>query len=140
LSTTTLLESICAFKFFKVCLMKFSALSLDAHRFVIAIYFWCISPFISMECPTLACLISVILKFTLCEISIAIPVCFLGIGLVISQPFTLSQCLFLSVRMVSYKQQFLGSSFLIQFAKQLGELSPLTFNVNIDRYVMIIVI
>jgi hypothetical protein len=42
--------------------------------------------------------------------------------------------------MVSYKQQIVVSSFFIQFAKLcllLGELSPLTFIVNIDRYAVI---
>jgi predicted ABC-type exoprotein transport system permease subunit len=45
--------------------------------------------------------------------------------------------------MVSCKQQIVGSSFLIQFAKLcllMGELSPLTFSVSIDRYVVISVI
>jgi hypothetical protein len=48
--------------------------------------------------------------------------------------------LFLSMRWVSNKQEIVGSSFLIQFAKQcllLEELSLLTFSVNIDRYVVI---
>jgi hypothetical protein len=32
---------------------------------IIVISFWCISPFISMECPSLSCLIKVGLKSTL---------------------------------------------------------------------------
>jgi hypothetical protein len=59
------------------------------------------------------------------------------------QPFTLSQCLFLSMRWVSYRQQIVGSSFFIQFLKQcllMQELSPLTFSVSIDKYVVIPVI
>jgi hypothetical protein len=41
-------------------------------------YFFCvcISPFISMECPSLPNLINVGLKFTLSKISIATPACF----------------------------------------------------------------
>jgi hypothetical protein len=42
-----------------------------------------------------------------------------------------------------YRQQIVGYSFLIQFAKQcllMGELSLLTFSVNIDWYVVIPVI
>jgi hypothetical protein len=49
---------------------------------MIIISFWSISPFISMECPSLAHLMNVGLKTTLSEISIATPVCFRGLGLV----------------------------------------------------------
>jgi hypothetical protein len=50
---------------------------------IIVISFWCISPFIRMECPSLSHLINVSLKSTLSKISIATPVCFGGgIGLV----------------------------------------------------------
>jgi hypothetical protein len=45
---------------------------------IIVISFWSISPFISMECPSLSCLINVGLKSTLSEISIATPSCFWG--------------------------------------------------------------
>jgi hypothetical protein len=75
--TTTVLESICAFKSFRVCLMKLGAWSLGAYRLIIVISFCCISPFISMECPSLSHLINVCLT-TLCEISIATPACFQG--------------------------------------------------------------
>jgi hypothetical protein len=43
---------------------------------IIVISFWSISPFVSMECPSLSCLINVGLKSTLSEISIATPACF----------------------------------------------------------------
>jgi hypothetical protein len=76
--TTTVLESIYVFKSFRVCLMKLGALTLGAYRLVIVISFWCISPFISMEHPSLSCLINVSLKSTLSEISIATPACFHG--------------------------------------------------------------
>jgi hypothetical protein len=36
---TTVLESICAFKSFKVCLMKLGALRLGAYRLIIVISF-----------------------------------------------------------------------------------------------------
>jgi hypothetical protein len=49
--TTTMLESICAFKSFSICLIKLGTLTLGAYRLIIVISFWCISPFISMKCP-----------------------------------------------------------------------------------------
>jgi hypothetical protein len=58
--TTTVLEFIYAFRSFRVY------------------SFWCVSPFISMECPSLSHLINVGLKSTLSVISIATPSCFLG--------------------------------------------------------------
>jgi hypothetical protein len=56
--------------------MKLGALTLGAFRLIIVISFWCISSFISMECPSLSRLINVSLKSTLSEISIATPACF----------------------------------------------------------------
>jgi hypothetical protein len=41
--TTTVLQSICAFKSFSVCLMKLGTLMLDAYRLIIVISFWCIA-------------------------------------------------------------------------------------------------
>jgi hypothetical protein len=58
--------------------MKLGALTLGAYRLVIVISFWSISPFITMECPSLSHLINVGLKSTLSEISIAAPACFQG--------------------------------------------------------------
>jgi hypothetical protein len=58
--------------------MKFGALTLGAYRLMIIISLWSISPFISMECPSLSRLINVGLKSTLSEISIATPACFQG--------------------------------------------------------------
>jgi hypothetical protein len=66
--TTTVLNP---FRSFRVCLMK-----LGACRLIIVISFWCISLFISIECPCLSHLINVSLKSTLSEISIATPACF----------------------------------------------------------------
>jgi hypothetical protein len=51
---------------------------MSAYRLIIVISFWCISPFISMECPSLSHLINVSLKSTLSEIIIATPACFWG--------------------------------------------------------------
>jgi hypothetical protein len=45
---------------------------------IIAISFWSISPFSSMDCPSLSPLINVGLKSALPEISIATPACFQG--------------------------------------------------------------
>jgi hypothetical protein len=71
-----MLECICAFKSFRVCLMKLVALTLGAYRLTIVISFWCISPFINMMCLSLSCLINASLKSTLPDISIATPACF----------------------------------------------------------------
>jgi hypothetical protein len=58
--------------------MKLDALMLDAYRLIIVISFWSIFPFISMECPSLSCLINVSLKSTFSEISFATLACFGG--------------------------------------------------------------
>jgi hypothetical protein len=58
--TTTILESIYAFKSFSVCLMKLGALTLGAYRLIIVISFLCIAPIISMQCPCLSCLTNVV--------------------------------------------------------------------------------
>jgi hypothetical protein len=71
-STTTVLECIYVFRSFRVCLMKLSVLTLGAYRLIIVISFWCISPFISIECPSLSHLTNVRLKTTLYEISIVL--------------------------------------------------------------------
>jgi hypothetical protein len=103
--TITVLESICVFKSISVCLMKLGALTLGTYRLIIIISFWCISPFISMKCPSLSFLINVSLTSTLSEVSIATLACF-QVPLawwMFFQSFTLSQCLFLSIRWVSCK-------------------------------------
>jgi hypothetical protein len=54
-----------------------------AYRLIIVISFWCVSPFISMECPSLSHLINVSLKSTLSEIKYCYSCLFSGaIGLV----------------------------------------------------------
>jgi hypothetical protein len=45
--------------------MKLGALTLGAYRLIIVISFWCTSPFLSMEYPSLSHLIKVGLKSTL---------------------------------------------------------------------------
>jgi hypothetical protein len=62
--TTTVLESIYAFRSFRVCLIKLGTLTLGAYRLIIVISFWFISSFINMECPSLSHLINVSLKST----------------------------------------------------------------------------
>jgi hypothetical protein len=76
--TTTVLESICPFTSFRVCLMKLGALILGAYKLIILISFWCISLFISMKCPSFSHLTNVSLKSTLSDISVDSPACFLG--------------------------------------------------------------
>jgi hypothetical protein len=76
--TTTVLESIYVFRSFRVRLKKLVALMLGAYRLINVMSFWCISPFISMECLSLSCLINLSLKSILSKISIAIPACFQG--------------------------------------------------------------
>jgi hypothetical protein len=56
--------------------MKLGALMLGAYKWINVISFWCISPFISMEFPSLSHLIKVGLKSTLSEISNATHACF----------------------------------------------------------------
>jgi hypothetical protein len=56
--------------------MKLGALTLGAYGLIIGISFWCIPPFINMECPSLSHLINVSLKSILSEISIDTPACF----------------------------------------------------------------
>jgi hypothetical protein len=75
---TTVLELIYAFMSFRVCLMKLGALILGAYKLIIVTSFWSISPFISIECHSLSCLINVSLKSTLSEISTATPAYFWG--------------------------------------------------------------
>jgi hypothetical protein len=76
--TTTVLEFIYVFRSFRVCLMKLGALTLGACRLIIVISFWCISFFISMNCPSLSHLLNVSLKSTFSKKSIATPSCFQG--------------------------------------------------------------
>jgi hypothetical protein len=142
---TTVLVFIYTFRSFRVCLMKLGALILGAYSLIIAISFCSISPFISMEYPSLSHLINVGWKPTVSMINTATPVCFRGplAWYIFFQPFILSLCLFLLVRWVSCKQQIVEPSFLIQFIKLcllMGELSPLTLSVSTDRNVMIPVI
>jgi hypothetical protein len=72
------LVSIYAFKSVRVCLMKLGTLTSGAYRLIIVISFWSLSPFISMECPSLSHLINVSLKSTLSETSNATLTCFRG--------------------------------------------------------------
>jgi hypothetical protein len=65
--TTTVLELINVFRSFRVCLMKLCALILGAYRLITVISFWSVSPFISMEFPSLSHLINVGLKSNLSE-------------------------------------------------------------------------
>jgi hypothetical protein len=51
--TTTVLESIYAFKSLSVYVMKLAALTLGVYRLIIVISFWCIVPFIGMKYPSL---------------------------------------------------------------------------------------
>jgi hypothetical protein len=121
--------------------MKLGAQTLGLYMSKIIISFWCISPFISMKCPSLAHLTNASLKSAFSGINIATPACFGGPLAWESffQSFTLNQCLFLWIRCVSCKEQIVQSSFLVQFLKEcllIGELSPLTFSINTDRYVI----
>jgi hypothetical protein len=88
------MEFVYAFRFFRVCLVKLGVLMLGVHRLIIVISFWCIFPFINIECPFLSHLVNVSLKSTLSEINIATPGC-LQLPLsccIFFQPFILFQC------------------------------------------------
>jgi hypothetical protein len=52
--STTVLEAIYIFRSFRVCLMNLGALMLGAYRLIIVISFWCTSPFIGVEFPSLS--------------------------------------------------------------------------------------
>jgi hypothetical protein len=54
---------------------EIGCIDVDAYKLIIVIFFWCISPFINMEYPSLSHLINVSLKSTLSEMSIATPAC-----------------------------------------------------------------
>jgi hypothetical protein len=135
--TTTVLGSICGMKSFSVCLMKLGVLTLDAYRLMI-ISFWCIVPFISMKCliwPSKFEVYFVWYKYCYsCLFSGAI-------SLVNLLPIFHLKPVFISVnKLGSCKQQIVRSFFLVQFAKWcllMGEFSPLTFTVSIDRYMVI---
>jgi hypothetical protein len=71
--TTTVLESICVFKSFRVCLMK-----LGTYMLIIVISFWCIAHFISMKCLSLSHLTNVVLKSIFSDITLATPDYFWG--------------------------------------------------------------
>jgi hypothetical protein len=106
--------------------------------------FWSVVAFIVMKCLSLSCLTNIILKSTLPDVNIATPA-YLGGPWVSSifQPFSIRQCLFLSIRCVSYKQQIVRYFFLIQLPKWWllkEELIPLTFSVNIDWDLVLLVI
>jgi hypothetical protein len=69
--------------------------------------------------------------------------CLGAIGLVNLLPAFHSKPVLVSVNEISCKQQIIGSSFfnpVCQTVSFEGELSPLTFSVSIDRYVVIPVI
>jgi hypothetical protein len=69
---------------------------------LIVISFWCITPFISMECSSLSYLINVSLKSTFSNISIATLACFWGaIGLVNLLPAFHPKPVFVSVSEMS---------------------------------------
>jgi hypothetical protein len=139
------MESICTFKFFSVCLMKLGGLTLGLYRLVIVISFWYVVPFLSKKWLFFV-------LFDQCKFEIyfvwhkyCYSCLFSGaINLVnLLQAFHPKTVFISDNKWVSRKQQIVRSSFLIQYAKQyllMGELSPLTFSVNIDRYVVIPVI
>jgi hypothetical protein len=69
------------FIFFQVLqnmLDEVGCMTVCAYRLIIVIFFWRISPFVSMEYHSLSHLMNVSLKSTLSEISIATPACFRG--------------------------------------------------------------
>jgi hypothetical protein len=74
------------------------ALTLGAYRLMIIISFWSISPFISMECPSLSYLINVDLKSTLSGRKYCYPCLFSEtIGLVNLLPAFHSQPVLISI-------------------------------------------
>jgi hypothetical protein len=78
--------------------MKLGTLTLGAYMLIIVTSFWCISPFISMECPFLSYLINVSLKSNLSKIRIA---CFGGHWLIELRPAFHSKLVLISVSEMS---------------------------------------
>jgi hypothetical protein len=106
---------------------------------------WWIVPSINMKWLSLSLLIDFSLKSTLSEMRIGTPACSWHpfVWKVFFYPFTLSQCLFSSVRWGSFKQHMAGSFFFNPIAilcHLIGALRPFTFSVNIERYLLFPVI
>jgi hypothetical protein len=101
--TTTVLESICAFKSFNVCLMK-----VDNCYFLLKycpFYYYEVSFFVSFD----QCRFEVYFVWYkyYCSCLLLGPLAWW----IFFQPFTLSQCLFLSIRWVSCQNRLLDLSF-----------------------------
>jgi hypothetical protein len=117
---------------------ELGALTMRARKLIIITSSWCFAPFISMRWPSLSHLTNVILKFTLSKFCYFC--LFSGAISLVNLPAFHPKPVFISVnRCVSCKEQIVGSFYLIHFAKWcllMGELSPLTLSVSIDKYVV----
>jgi hypothetical protein len=52
--TTTVIDCICVFMYFHICLKKLGAQMLGEYRLIVVISFWCIAHFITMKLPSLS--------------------------------------------------------------------------------------
>ena len=93
---------MCAMSFSKVSFMNVGSLAFGAQIFTVESSFWQIFPLIRMKFPSLSFLITLGRKSILFDIRMATPAISLGIvaGRNVLQPFTLRQCLSLSLMLL----------------------------------------
>src|SRR3712207_1415218 len=98
---------------------------------------WWSVPLVIIYCSSLSLFTCFILKSTLSDISVVTPA-FFYLSLtcsIIFHPFTLSLCLSLELRCVSWGQHVVGSCSLIHLSTLcpfIGEFNPFSFSVIID--------
>jgi hypothetical protein len=100
-----------------VCFMKFSMPVFSTYTFRMVITSSWAVPFTHMKWPSLSLLFCFEVFFVSCEYNYF---CFLSGSICWNNfyhPFTLSLCLSWPVRCISYRQQMVGSCFLIQFCQ-----------------------
>jgi hypothetical protein len=130
-----MLGPVSAFKASIICLMKLGAPTFGAYMSPIVISSYLILLFINMKWPSSSLLKGFDLKSTLLDMSTATPAYFWGklAWKIVFHSFTLSQCLFLSLRCISYSQEMVSSGFLVQpsiLCILIKELRPLAFSVS----------
>src|SRR3712207_3908165 len=137
--TIIVLLLMSSFSSIKSCFTNFGAPVLGAYIFISVMSSWWIVPFIIMYCPSLSFFICFALKSTLSDISVATPAffCSLLAWSIVLHPFTLSLCLSLGLRCVSWRQHIVGSCSFIHPATLcllIGEFNPFTFRVIIETW------
>src|SRR3712207_1307996 len=119
--------------------MYFGAPVLGPFIFISVMSSWWNVPFIIIYCPSLSLIAFFIMKSTLSDVSMATPAffCLPLAWNIVFHPFSLSLCLSLALRCVSWRQHIVGSCFLIHPAtlcRLIGEFNPFTFRVIIETW------